>query len=80
MVETDEKHASGGASNDLELIWGVKGIAKVINRSERQTYWLVEQGRLPVRKIGGRHCATRGGLRNFFAELLAGEVAGGDPA
>ena len=58
-----------------DLIWGVAGIAKEINRNQRQTFHMLENGKLPARKVGGRWCASRAGLRQFFASLIAGKVA-----
>jgi hypothetical protein len=37
-----------------DLLWGFKPISEEINRSERQTFHLIENGRLPAKKIGGR--------------------------
>jgi hypothetical protein len=58
-----------------DLLWGVRPISEEINRSERQTFHLLENGRLPAKKIGGRWCASRIGLRRHFAGLLSGEKA-----
>lgn len=58
-----------------DLIWGVAGIATEINRSPRQTFHMLENGRLPAKKIGGRWCASRAGMKKFFASLIEGEVA-----
>jgi hypothetical protein len=58
-----------------DLVWGVTSIAKEINRNPRQTFHLLENGRLPAKKVGGRWCASRTGLQKFFANLVAGEVA-----
>jgi len=35
-------------------IWGAKAIAAEIGVSERQAYWLLENGHLPGQKIGTR--------------------------
>ena len=35
-----------------ELVWGAANIARVINRTERQTRYLFERGALPVTKVG----------------------------
>jgi hypothetical protein len=56
------------------LIWGVTAISREINRNNRQTFHMLENGRLPARKVGGRWCASRNGLRKFFAKLVAGEA------
>jgi hypothetical protein len=81
MIErvSEEFAARGGASGEQvsladDLLWGVKPISEEINRNERQTFHLLENGRLPAKKIGGRWCASRIGLRRHFAELL-GQVA-----
>lgn len=58
-----------------DLLWGVANIAKEINRTKRQTFHLLAKGCLPARKFGGRYCASRAGLRHYFANLIAGEAA-----
>jgi hypothetical protein len=65
------------AQDDLanDIAWGVDAIGKVIGRNARQTFHLIDTGKLPVKKIGGRWCASRSGLRKFFADVLSGEVA-----
>ncbi|MDG4889275.1 hypothetical protein [Mesorhizobium sp. WSM4887] len=46
-------------------IWGIENFAKIINRSERQTYHLVATGKLPgVNKVGDRYVSTRRKLLN----------------
>jgi len=59
----------------LDLLWGVDAIAAELNLTRRQTYHQLESGRLPARKQSGKWCASRAGLRKFFADLIAGEVA-----
>jgi hypothetical protein len=58
-----------------DLIWGVSAIGREIGRNPRQTFHLLDTGRLPGKKIGGRWCASRSGLRQFFAVLINGEIA-----
>lgn len=55
----------------LELIWGVREIAKLIRRNERQTFHLLETGQIPGKKVGGRWVAERGKLIAFFMEDAA---------
>jgi hypothetical protein len=79
MSEREDLAARGVASGDRvsladDLLWGVKPISEEINRSERQTFHLLENGRLPAKKIGGRWCASRTALRRHFAGLLSGET------
>jgi hypothetical protein len=48
--------------SDHDLCWGSAAIAQVINRSERQTFWLLENQKLPAQKIGRTWCASRARL------------------
>jgi hypothetical protein len=66
---------SDSVSLGFDLIWGVAAIAVEINRNQRQTFHMLENGKLPACKVGGRWCASRAGLRQFFAALIAGKVA-----
>lgn len=50
----------------IGIIWGVKEIAQVIGRTQRQTYHALETGALPAQKVGGRWCASRRKLEQFF--------------
>lgn len=54
-----------------EPIWGVSNFAKVINRTERQTYNMIATGKLPARKIGERYVSTRRKL----LDAVVGEAA-----
>lgn len=50
----------------LDLIWGASEIAKVIGRSPRSTFDMLDKGELPARKINGRWVIERGKLIAFF--------------
>lgn len=52
----------------MDLVWEVSGIAKVIDRTERQTNHMLARGELPAKKVGGRWVAERGKLIRFFME------------
>ena len=58
-----------------DLLWGVEEIAEAIGRSRRQTFHMLQNSRIPARKIGAFWCASRAGLRQHFDSLLAGNVA-----
>ena len=45
-----------------DLVWGATGIAEVLNVNRRQAFFLLENKRIPARKIGGRWCASRARL------------------
>ncbi|MBX9456161.1 MAG: DNA-binding protein [Rhizobium sp.] len=55
----------------IELIWGACEIGRLIGRTQRQTFHLLESGELPARKVGGRWVVERGKLLRFFAEDAA---------
>lgn len=55
----------------LDLIWEVSEIAKIIGRTERQTFHLLSGGQLPAKKVGGRWVAERNKLIAFFMETAA---------
>ncbi|MFC5384389.1 DNA-binding protein [Aquamicrobium segne] len=57
-----------GISAGNDIVWGAAAIAKVINRTPRQTYGLLETGALPAKKIGGQWAASKQKLLSFFAE------------
>jgi len=52
----------------LDLIWNVSEIAKLIGRTERQTFHLLSTGKLPAKKVGKRWVAERSQLVSFFLE------------
>ncbi len=39
-------------------VWGAEKIGEVLNRSERQTFYLLEHGLLDADKRGNRWCST----------------------
>lgn len=53
---------------DIELVWGATEIGRVINRSPRSTYHMLERGDLPAKKVGGKWVAERGQLHRLFLE------------
>jgi hypothetical protein len=55
----------------IELIWGGQEIAKIIGRTPRITFNLLEKGELPAKKVGGRWVAERNKLLAFFLETAA---------
>ncbi|MDE3796623.1 DNA-binding protein [Sinorhizobium medicae] len=59
------------AEGNLDLIWGGEEIAKVIGRTPRITFHLLEKGLLPAKKVGNRWVAERSKLIAFFLEDAA---------
>lgn len=42
-----------------ELLWGVPSISRELNLTQRQTYYKIHRGHLPVSKVGGIHTTSR---------------------
>ncbi len=60
-----------------ELIWGASAIARVIGRTDRQTFHMLDKGILPAKRVGNRWVAERGALMRFFTmETTAGATPG----
>jgi hypothetical protein len=49
-------------SPDDDLLWGALAISQALNRDRRATYYMLESGKLPARKIGHRWVASRRAL------------------
>ena len=45
-----------------DVLWGTAAIGAHIGRTERQTYHLLECGKLPGKKIGGKWTSTKAKL------------------
>ncbi|MBN9333270.1 MAG: DNA-binding protein [Devosia sp.] len=50
----------------LDLVWGAAAIARVIGRSTKATYHMLEAGNLPARQVGRRWVASRKILEAFI--------------
>jgi len=53
-------------ADDDAPVWGATAIGRVVNRSPRQTYHLLETGRLPATKFGSTWASTRRRLLATF--------------
>jgi hypothetical protein len=49
-------------SEDHDIVWGAHAVAAVLNLDYRQAFYLLQHGKLPGRKIGGRWCCSRRAL------------------
>jgi hypothetical protein len=45
-----------------DVVWGARAIGQVINRSERETYFLLENNLLPAVRVGRKWSASRARL------------------
>ncbi len=59
---------SAEVDEGLNLVWGGENIARLIGRSPRITFHLLEKGELPAKKVGNRWVAERSKLIAFFME------------
>ncbi|MEW6630310.1 MAG: DNA-binding protein [Pseudomonadota bacterium] len=61
---------------NLDLVWGVRAITRELGlESERKVFYLLEQGRIPAKKVGAQWVTSRHAIRKYFADLLPGEAA-----
>lgn len=58
-------------NGNIDLVWGATEIAKIIGRSARATFHMLEKGELPAKKVGGRWVAERSKLIAFFMDDAA---------
>ena len=50
--------------DDLDVpLWGADEIGKVINRPRRMTFYMLQRGLLPAKKVGALWVSTRRQLR-----------------
>lgn len=69
--DTASSVQSAGQKEDgsLDLIWGATAIAKAIKAPRRKTFYLLEKGMIPAKKIGAQWVTTRSELINFFLKI-----------
>ncbi len=60
--------ANSEKTDALDLIWGAEEIGKVIGRSTRATFDMLDKGQLPAKKVHGRWVIARRKLIDFFME------------
>lgn len=50
-----------------DIVWGAVAISKIINRGERQTWYLLEKGYIPTAKrVGTQWVASKRALLRFL--------------
>ena len=57
---------SHGDDEQLDLVWGIKGIGEFIDKPPRETHYLLSTGKIPARQVGMQWVASKGQLRAFF--------------
>jgi hypothetical protein len=66
-----KKSEESDKPKQLDLIWGAAEIARLIGRSERATYDILEKGHIPAKSVNGRWVIERSKLIAFFMEDAA---------
>jgi hypothetical protein len=57
------------STDTLDILWGAAAIARFINRTPRQVHHMLKKQTkeiIAARKVGGRWCADKEGLRQQF--------------
>jgi hypothetical protein len=49
-----------------DLLWGVRAIARHIDRSVRQTQYLIDTDKIPIKRLGKTIVASRSGIDNHL--------------
>ena len=49
------------------VLWGAKAIGEEIGKNTRQTFYVLETGRLPAQRIGRQWVTTRAQLKAWLA-------------
>jgi hypothetical protein len=71
---TGRKPVSGHGLLADDLLEGVAAIATFTGFKPRRVFYLAENGKLPLFKVGNRWCGRRSTLLDYFAKLEAGET------
>jgi hypothetical protein len=66
--ETPDDHMQSLGS---DMLWGVEAIAAYINRDVRPTYYQLQQGYLPGRKVGRIWTSAKSALRQHLTPTVA---------
>lgn len=66
VTECKQLSAAGERPTKLDLIWGANAIAAALGLSRRRTFYLLERGQIPCRKVGGRWVVERAALARHF--------------
>jgi len=71
MSAENSEHTDVAAGNEADpagdLLWGVNEISRFIRRSRRQTYYLIDRGVIPVRRLSHKVIAgSRAEIRAVF--------------
>jgi hypothetical protein len=53
-------------SDNLDLIWGADAISREINANKRRTFYYLQNGLIPAKKIGESWVASGKALRRHF--------------
>ena len=60
-------------SDNLDLIWGAEAISREINANRRRTFYYLQNGLIPAKKVGELWVASRKSLhRHFLGDDMEG--------
>jgi hypothetical protein len=54
--------------DERDTLWGVQAIADYIGRNRRQTYYYLQEGLIPGKKIGAIWIGSKSKLRAFLSD------------
>jgi hypothetical protein len=71
MTSSETPIETAGPNLSLDLVWGARDIARLIGKTEKATFHLLEQKQIPGRKIGRQWVVSRRALREHFGAARA---------
>lgn len=74
-VGSNERGDTMQSHEKMSPLWGAEAIGKVINKNERQTFWLLQNGMLPARKVGALWLSDRDALLEWVSKPPAAMAA-----
>jgi hypothetical protein len=53
-------------NRDDDIVWGARAIGEVANVSEKKSFYLLETGKIPAKKIGDQWVGSRKKIRQHL--------------
>jgi hypothetical protein len=72
-IATGDAAVSEIDNDSNEVVWGAEAIGEVVNRSSRQTFYMLQAGLLPAKKIGNTWVSTVRELRDAVTPRIGAE-------
>lgn len=58
-------------NDSIDVLWGADAIGRAIGVNRRRAFYLLENGLIPAKQVGGRWCVRRSELVKAFSTEAA---------